>query len=838
MSQLEFNATSEDTRTTLFADIVLPVPIPKMFTYRVPYDLNEAVEIGSRVIVQFGSRKILTGVIGRIHETPPAKYEAKYILELLDTTPIMQQLQINLMEWIASYYMCTIGEVLNVAMPSGLKLSSESRVQLHPHFDYYASDVSFNEAEAILIEALLKNDSLTYSEVSDLLKVKTVYSLIKTLVAKEAVIIFEEVKEKYKPRKEKRIRLSPDLAKNQEQLETVFESISGKEKQEEVLLYYLQHIPVYNTPELNQKGLIKSQFTEVGLSPSSIKTLIKNGVLEEFEIIVSRFENYTESLKEITLSKEQEVAKEAIHQAFNSHNTVLLHGITGSGKTEIYIKLIEEALESGNQALYLLPEIALTTQIVVRLKKVFGDKMGVYHSKFSDNERVEVWKGVLSGRYQFVVGVRSSVFLPFDNLGLIIVDEEHESSYKQYDPAPRYNAKDVAQVIAKQQYAKVLLGSATPAIETYYLAQQGKFGLVQLDKRYGSGALPRFEIADMTRERAKKTLKGEFSSVLIDAIEKALDKEEQVIIFQNRRGYSPYISCEQCGWIPKCTNCAVSLTYHQYKSEIRCHYCGYKEPMAASCEACGSTALKTMGFGTEKLEEELSLLFPQAKIQRMDLDTTRRKHSYETIINDFETGNIDILVGTQMVSKGLDFDNVNLVGIVDIDRMLHFPDFRSFERTFYLSTQVSGRAGRRDKKGEVVIQSRNIKQPVLSHIINYAYDVFFQNEIADRETHAYPPFTRLIKVTIKNKDPKLAQTTAFKLGNLLKESLGQSRVLGPEEPVISKIRNEYLREIWIKLERNKIDLTKAKKLIESLALEITTEKALKSSKIVFDVDPY
>jgi len=838
MSQLEFNAGSESTRTTYFADVVLPVPIPKMFTYRIPQELNNSLELGSRVIVQFGSRKILTGIIGRIHETPPEKYEAKYILELLDIEPVMHEEQIKLMQWIADYYMCTIGEVLNVALPSGLKLSSESRVQLHPHFDYYESEITFSDQETILLEALEKNESLTYSEVSKLLNLKTVYSLIKSLVMKEAVIIFEEVKEKYKPRKEKRIRLANELAQDKSQLETVFEGIANKPKQEEVLLHYLQNVPVYNSPELNNKGLAKSSFTELGLSTSSIKTLIKNGILEEFEIIISRFTDYNHSLKEITLSEIQEAAKEQIHAQFAKKDTVLLHGITGSGKTEIYINLIKEALESGNQVLYLLPEIALTTQIVVRLQKVFGDKMGVYHSKFSDNERVEVWKGVLSGRYQFVIGVRSSIFLPFDNLGLIIVDEEHESSYKQYDPAPRYNAKDVAQVIAKQQHAKVLLGSATPSIESYHLAQEGKYGLVTLTERYGEGQLPKFEIADITRERAKKTLKGEFSSVLIEAIENTLNNGEQVIIFQNRRGYSPYITCEQCGEIPKCTNCAVSLTYHQYKSEIKCHYCGYKEPMPSSCEACGSTALKTMGFGTEKLEEDLSLIFPQAKIQRMDLDTTRRKHSYENIISDFESGHIDILVGTQMVSKGLDFDKVNLVGIVDIDRMLHFPDFRSFERTFYLSTQVSGRAGRRDKRGLVVIQTRNTKQPILEDITQNRYEAFFNKEIADRNEHRYPPFTRLIKVVIKHKDPRIAQTAAYKLGNLLVEQLGKSRVLGPEEPVISKIRNEYLREIWIKLERSKINLTKAKSVISDLALEVSNYKDLKGSRIVFDVDPY
>ncbi|ELR73146.1 Helicase PriA essential for oriC/DnaA-independent DNA replication [Fulvivirga imtechensis AK7] len=818
-------------------DVMLPVPIPKMFTYRVPYELNEIVQVGCRVIVQFGSRKILTGVIGRIHEIPPEKYEAKTILELLDEEPVIHKLQITLFQWMADYYMCTLGEVLNIALPSGLKLSSESRIQLHPHFDYYGSSLEFSDKETLLLETLLKNDSLSYSEISKLLHQKTIYTIIKSLVYKEAVIIFEEVKEKYKPKKETRVRIAPHLLIDH-QLEALFDLLASKPKQEAILLHYLQHVPVFNQPELNRQGLAKNTFGNGGLSESSLKTLVKNGVFEEFEIIISRFGSYDQQLTDITLTAEQEKAKANILESFKTKDTTLLHGITGSGKTEIYISLIQDALEGGSQVLYLLPEIALTTQIVTRLRKVFGDQMGVYHSRFSDNERVEVWKGVLNGKYQFVVGVRSSIFLPFDNLGLIIVDEEHESSYKQYDPAPRYSARDVAIVIAAHHHAKVLLGSATPSMESQYQARQGKYGLVKLTSRYGMAVLPEFAVADMIRERNKKLSKGEFSSLLIEAINEALDNKEQVIIFQNRRGYSPYITCHECGWIPKCTNCAVSLTYHQYRAELRCHYCGYKEPMPTTCEACGSTHLKTIGFGTEKLEEEIALLFPQAKVQRMDLDTTRRKNSYDTIIKDFEQGHIDILVGTQMVSKGLDFDNVSLVGIFDIDRMLHFPDFRSFERTFQLSTQVSGRAGRRGKKGKVVIQTRNTSQRILHQIISNGYQDFYETEINERKAHLYPPFTRIIGVTIKNKDPKTAKITAMKMGNLVREKIGTNRVLGPEEPIISKIRNEYLMELVVKLERSQINLGKVKSLLYESMLEVLQEKELRSSKIIFDVDPY
>ena len=816
--------------------MILPVPIPKMFTYRVPFQWNDEIQVGCRVIVQFGAKKVLTGVVGQLHEQPPTKYEAKSILDLLDVTPVVFPVQVKLFQWIAGYYMCTLGEVLNVALPSGLKLSSESKIQLHPGFDLYTSDYPFSDKELLVLESLEKNETLSYSDVGKIVMQKTIYNLLKSLVAKEAILIFEEVRERYKPKKETRIRIHPTLMEND--LQVVFDRLGSKQKQEEILLFYLQNVAVHQDATLNEDGLAKKEIIDQGLSASSLKTLIKNGIFEPFEVTISRFKETQVPLQQVALTSIQAQVKSKIVDKFSRHDTTLLHGVTGSGKTEVYIKLVEEALGGGSQVLYLLPEIALTTQIVLRLKKVFGDKMGVYHSKFSDNERVEVWKGVLTGRYSFVVGVRSAVFLPFDNLGLIIVDEEHESSYKQYDPAPRYNARDVSLVMAHYQHAKVLLGSATPSVESYYLASTGKYGLVELHERYGKAQLPSFIVADMIAERKRKLLKGEFSAELVNAISGALERDEQVIIFQNRRGYSPYISCQDCGWIPKCQNCAVSLTYHQYRQEMVCHYCGYKEPLPRECEACGSTDLKTMGFGTEKLEEELQLLFPTARVQRMDLDTTRSKYSYETIIGDFEKGDIDILVGTQMVSKGLDFDNVSLVGIFDIDRMLHFPDFRSFERTFQLATQVSGRAGRRDKEGKVIIQAKNTGITVLNQIVNHNYMGFYQNEIQERQNHKYPPFTRLIHIVVKNKDKGISKNTAIKLGNLLREQLGASRILGPEEPIISKIRNEYLMDLTIKLERSGIDLDKVKQVVHSTVLEITTDKTLKSSKVIFNVDPY
>ncbi|MEM6524601.1 MAG: primosomal protein N' [Bacteroidota bacterium] len=834
MSQLEFNTENTTNRETLFADVILPVPIPRMFTYRVPFELNELVKIGCRVIVQFGRRKILTGIIGHLHNRPPEKYEAKYLLEQLDEDAVMPVITIRLLQWISEYYMCTLGEVLNVGLPAGLKLNSESKIQMNPDFDWEGSEYDFSEKEQFILAALKGGSTLSYSEAGKVIQQKSIYKTLKSLVAKSAILIFEEVKDKYKPKKEPRIRISNRYLDN---IQELFETLSSKPKQEAILLYYLQQVSVFEHKKLNEGGILKSQFKSEGLSESSLNTLVKKGILEKFEVVVSRFETTESDKRSITLSQKQQQIKHTILSAFKKNDTVLFHGVTGSGKTEVYVELIEDALEGGSQVLYLLPEIALTTQIVARLKKVFGNQLGVYHSKFSDNERVEVWRGILDGSFQVVIGVRSSIFLPFDNLGLIIIDEEHESSYKQYDPAPRYNARDAGLVLAHMHHAKVLMGSATPSVESYYNALQGKYQLVELSERYGNGKLPDFHIADMIKARKKKQLKGEFSLDLVEAIGSALANHEQVILFQNRRGYSPYISCDNCGWIPQCENCAVSLTYHQYKNELVCHYCGYKEPPPRDCEACGSTDLRTMGFGTEKLEEELQLLFPKASVQRMDLDTTRNKYSYETIIGDFEKGDIDILVGTQMISKGLDFDNVSLVGIFDLDRMLHFPDFRSFERTFQLTTQVSGRAGRKDTKGKVIIQVRNTESELLKQITSHDYHGFYQSEIFERKAHLYPPFTRLINVTIKNKDKNLSQLTAQKISNLLRDQLGGKRVLGPEEPIISKIRKEYLMNLTIKIERKGVDIGKVKSIIQNSCLEVLNDKQLKSSKIIFNVDP-
>jgi len=822
--------------STKFVELLLPVPIPKLFTYRVPHALQDHVQVGQRAIVQFGDRKILTGVIATVHQLPPKDYEAKYVLELLDDFPVVIDQQFRLFYWIAEYYLCTLGEVLNASLPSGLKLSSESMVQLNPSFNYDESTLEFSEKETILLKRL-QSESLDYSAISKLLGVKNLFSILKSLVRKEAILLYEEVKEKYRPKTEKKIRLtSPNT--NAKKLEELFKTLASKPKQEAILLRYLQEVPVLNDTSANILGISKKKLLTEDISESSLVTLIKHNILEEFEVVVSRFDT-TEKETGISsqLTPEQLHAQREIIESFVTHPVTLLQGITGSGKTEIYISLIKQALEGGSQVLYLLPEIALTTQIVHRLKKVFGSSMGVYHSKFSDNERVEVWNGVLHGKFRFVVGVRSSIFLPFDNLGLIIVDEEHDPSYKQQEPAPRYHARDVAIMMGQMHHAKVLLGSATPSLETYYQAQQSKYGFVRLNTRFGEAQLPAVQLADMGQERKQKTIKGEFSGMLLKKIDEALSRKEQVIIFQNRRGYSPMVNCEDCGWVPTCVNCAVSLTYHQFRSALVCHYCGYKEALPTQCPVCTSTRLKTVGYGTEKLEEELTLHFPNAIVQRMDLDTTRSKAGYENIIEQFERGETNILVGTQMVTKGLDFDHVSLVGIFNADRMIHFPDFRSYERAYQLITQVSGRAGRKSKPGTVVIQTSSPDHPLLITILKTNIEEFYQSQIKDRQQHDYPPFTRLIEITVKHTDKKLCRTSADLLTRLLQTHLQGVRILGPAEPMISKIRNQYLMNILIKIPRGKSDLGAIKAAIQNTILQLTKEKEYRSLRVVVDVDP-
>jgi primosomal protein N' (replication factor Y) len=839
-SQQPANTTRPDNLEasggTLFCEVMLPIPLAQYFTYRVPRDLQDEIEKGQRVIVPFGDRKILTGIVMSLHTMPPKAYEAKYVLEVLDPFPVVSDQQLRLFQWMASYYLCTQGEVMNAALPSGLKLSSESIVQLYPNFDLEQTDQPFSEKELLLLTHL-HNAPMSYSAISELLGIKNIYSIIKSLVAKEAIILFEQIKEKYKPKTERRVRLVKEFT-DSETLESLFESLATKPKQEAVLLKYLQLVPVMHDRSANRHGVARKDLLGEGVSASSLATLIRNGVFEDFNVTISRVGGETEAeTPHVQLSAEQKQAHAGILEAFAQQPVTLLRGITGSGKTEIYVNLIRQALDGGSQVLYMLPEIALTTQIVRRLQKIFGGAMGVYHSRFSDAERVEVWKGIQSGTFRFIVGVRSSVLLPFDNLGLIIVDEEHDPSYKQQDPAPRYHARDAAVMLGQIHHAKVLLGSATPSMESHFLAQHGKYAFVKLDKRFGEARLPEVLIADMTKERKAKTVKGEFSMLMLNSIAQTLDRGEQVIIFQNRRGYSPMMMCDVCHWVPKCINCSVSLTYHSYRNALVCHYCGYRETTPTACPTCSSTRLKTVGYGTEKLEEELKVYFPEAHIQRMDLDTTRTKKSHETILEDFEQGNTHILVGTQMVTKGLDFDKVGMVGIFNADRMMHFPDFRSHERAFQLITQVSGRAGRRDVPGRVVIQTSHPDHPLLQMVLRHDVDGFYNYEISERAKSHFPPFTRLVEIIVKHSDRKVCHACAGHLFDLFRQHLSDVRIMGPAEPIIARIRNQYLMTILVKIPRGYAGLQDVKLRIQDCVATILKEKEYRNARVVLDVDP-
>ncbi|QDH79583.1 primosomal protein N' [Echinicola soli] len=828
----------ETTDPSTFADVILPVPIPRMFTYRVPRSMEKSIGIGHRVIVQFGRKKVLTGVIGKVHQKPPKDYQTKAILEVLDDQPVVNPLQIKFWFWMAEYYCCQIGEVMNAALPSGLKLSSESKVQLNPKFDPETSEFPIDDREQIILDALEKNAELTYEDCGKLLGIKSSYLIIKSLVIKEAVLVYEQVKEKYVPKVENRIKLKAPYATSKKALEALFEKLSKSTKQEEILLKYLQEVPVFHSPEKNEKGLEKKVITDAGLSPSSLKTLIKKEILEEFKVIVSRFDDLPTDDREIHLADFQQEGLSSIKEQFGQKQTVLLHGITGSGKTEIYIHLIREVLDSGSQVLLLLPEIALTTQIVGRLQKVFGSEMGIYHSKHSDNERVEVWQGVLSGRFSFVVGVRSAIFLPFDSLGMIIIDEEHEPSYKQFDPAPRFQARDAAIMLSWLHQSKTLLGSATPSYESFYNARTQKYGYVHLNKRFGEAQLPEFHIADILVDKKKNLLKLDFTRIMREKIQEALDRQEQILIFQNRRGYAPYMSCEECGWIPDCEHCDVNLTYHQYSEEMRCHYCGFKEKVPRACPACGSHKLTTVGIGTERLEESLSLLFPEARIGRMDLDTTRSKYAYQRIFDEFSSGNLDILVGTQMITKGLDFDRVTVVGIVDADRILYFPDFRSGERAFQQITQVAGRAGRRNRRGNVIVQTRRPDNVVFEKVIQGNYPEFYLTEMAERKRFFYPPFVKNIKITARHKESKIAEKASRHLTNLLKEIAIKKIILGPERALIGKIKNQYLFDIYVKLDKAGNTPAIFKHEMGKIIFDLNTQKEFKSVRFVVDVDPY
>ncbi len=823
-------------RVTLFVDVILPLALPGTFTYRVPYELNDFVKIGQRVIVQFGKRRNYTALIYKIHKDAPVKYEAKYILTVLDEDAIINEFQLKHWEWIVSYYLCHLGEVMNASLPSAFKLSSETTIQLHPDFSKDYSEL--NEKEYLIAEALEIKNILTISEVSKILDLKKVFPVIKGLIEKKVILVEEEIQQRYKPRTEAYIKLR-EVYRNEESLKELFDKLEKKApKQLEVLMNYINlsnHFAKIPIP-LTRKVILN----KVDKAASAVNQLIKKNVFELYYKEVSRLIKDKELSPngQFEFNEFQEKAFQDIKTQFEQKDVVLLHGITSSGKTEIYIKLIQETLAKGKQVLYLLPEIALTTQIINRLRKYFGNKVGVYHSRYSDNERVEIWNSLLKdskNQFNIVIGARSAMFLPFSNLGLVIVDEEHDTSYKQNEPAPRYNARDAGIFLAHLHGAKTLLGSATPSYESYYNATSQKYGFVELMQRFGGFQLPEICVVDMKEETQKGLIKSHFTSVLLQHIATALKNNEQVILFQNRRGFSSWLECTTCNWIPMCKHCDVSLTYHKSTSQLTCHYCGYATKVPTQCPVCSSTNILTRGFGTEKIEDELPLFFPNARIARMDIDTTKKKNAYYQIINSFEEREIDILVGTQMVSKGLDFENVSIVGVLNADNMLSFPDFRAFERSFQLMSQVGGRAGRKNKQGKVIIQTFNPNHPVFKYVISNDFVNFYYDQLQERNKFNYPPIYRLVELTIKHKNIDLLNKAAKEIAELLRKSFGK-RVLGPEYPMVSKIRNEYLKNILIKLEKD-TSLQKAKEILISNLSIFKTHTEYKSLIISIDVDP-
>ncbi|GHV35204.1 primosomal protein N' [Bacteroidia bacterium] len=820
-------------RCTFFADVLLPLPLPQLFTYRVPFGMEGEIAVGKRVAVPFAHHHNYAGLIWKVHQKVPDVHIAKYIQSVLDDFPIINDSQIQLWNFISSYYMCSLGDVMNAALPSAFKLQSESSIVLNPDF---TGDVSnLNEKEVLVAEALQHQHELKIKDITNITGISKTLNIIKNLYDKQVIYVKEELVEKYKPRKDIYLKLNDIIAESEEKQQEIFNQLEKRAfKQMEVLLQF------YSLKNLNKTDLVAKNevLNAVCKGNTALAELIKKEILIEIEVDTDRIggKDAQKNIDELELSDKQNRALEEIKA--KNQDVVLLHGVTGSGKTEIYCKLISETLRQGKQVLYLLPEIALTNQIIRRLQYFFGKKVGIYHSKFNEQERVEIWKRVMAvgeNRYDIILGARSAIMLPFDNLGLIIVDEEHDSSFKQFDPAPRYNARDAAIMLAHIHNAKALLGSATPSLESYYNAQQGKYGLVENFSRYGKAVLPEIIVADLRKEQRNKTMHQNFSSVLLEEIRKALENKEQVILFQNKRGFSQRLECSACGYVPECDNCDVTLIYHKFSNQLKCHYCGLSVAPPNICPKCGNTHLEMKGFGTEKIEDDLKIFFPNVEIKRMDYDSTRSKYAYQDLISDFEQRKIDILVGTQMVTKGLDFDNVSVVGIMNADNLLAYPDFRAFERGFQLMSQVAGRAGRKEKRGKVIIQTFNGEHPIIKNVIGNDFSAMFNTQMKDRADFHYPPLYRLIKISIKHKDFEKTEFAMKIFADMLKEKFGTS-ILGPNIPLIGKINNYYIKEVILKLDKSE-SIVKAKRIINEILTKFSSISANKALRIVIDVDP-
>jgi primosomal protein N' (replication factor Y) len=828
---------------SLFADVILPLPLPGAFTYRIPPEFSDKLKAGCRVVVQFGNRKLYTALVRGIHEQPNDSRSFKDILSVLDAEPLIRDWQYHYWDWMAAYYMCSTGEVMNAALPSAFKLASETKVAINP--GYIIDSIPLNEKEFSLVESLYNGEkSIEISRISRIIDQQKIIPVVKTLIEKGVVILEEKVREKYHPKKEAFIKLGSSYAEDESALRELFNHLERTaKKQLELLMTFIQISRLGSVPEteVKKEELLKKS----GCTAATLDTLLKKGVFtaEEKLAVRGNLRIPEISTDTITLTEQQERAITEIRDAWTVKDVVLLHGVTSSGKTEIYIKLINEVLSQGKQVLYLLPEIALTTQIINRLKKFFGNRIGVYHSRFNEGERAEVWKTASAisdpaGKIQtcdIILGARSAVFLPFRNLGLVIVDEEHDSSFKQMDTSPRYHGRDAALFLSHLHGAKALLGSATPALESYYNAKQGKYALVGLHERYGDMELPLIQIVNIKDELRRGRMKTYFSTTLLEQLTETLANHEQAILFQNRRGFSLRLECEACHWMPSCKNCDVTLVYHKKNNHLRCHYCGYTTSIPAKCPECQNPGLRMKGFGTERVEEELSILLPEARISRMDLDTTRSKHSHQNIISGFEEQKIDILVGTQMVTKGLHFDHVSTVSILNADNMLSFPDFRSAERSFQLMAQVSGRSGRKKKRGKVIIQTYNPQHPIIRSVVNNDYTGMYNNQISERRKFNYPPFFRLILLKVKHRDQDMVNKAASALTSRLRKIFG-NRVLGPEYPPVARIMNQYLKHILIKVEVES-SVISAKTKLTLILEEFYQKKEFHPVKVLIDVDP-
>ncbi|WP_068595226.1 replication restart helicase PriA [Vaginella massiliensis] len=812
-----------------FAEIILPLALDGTFTYHLTAEDLRKIKIGQRVSVPFGTQKLYTGIVHSIHQHRPELYKTKGIHSFLDDEPLVTQKQIELWEWMAKYYICPLGDVFRNAFPSALKLESATYVRLiDANFDHLEE---LSESEYLVFRALQNKSILSVDEVAQVAEAKSTIGILKSLWEKGIIRLDEKLYEKYTPKIENYVRIHPQLKNNDSAFIQALDGLKNAPKQRETILKLITLETQF------QKPIKVSELVKQGSTNAVIKSLSEKQIVEIYQLQTSRVEETQaarNAIAELTLAQRQALSQ--INASFQQEEVCLLHGVTSSGKTEIYLHLIDEAIRKGHKVLYLLPEISITTQIVHRIRKHYGERVGVFHAKFNQNEKVELWQKTLRGDYDIIIGARSAIFLPFDNLGLVVVDEEHESTYKQSDVKPYFNGRDMAIVLAKMFDAKVILGSATPALESYYHARSGRYGYVELTERFGRVPLPAINLVDLRKAIKEKEITNDISHVLRDAIQEELSRKKQVIIFQNRRGYAPVVECESCGHTPECPNCDVSLTYYKLQHLLKCNYCGHAQSKPLRCPACGSNSLVTKGIGTEQIQNQLEELFPDAKIKRMDVDAMRGKFAYEKLIEEFEQKEVDILVGTQMMTKGLDFGEVTLVGVIRADSLLNFPDFRAHEKAFQLLTQVAGRAGRREERGKVLIQSFQPDHQVLQNVTTYNYHQTMKDILYERQAFHYPPFVRVIQFRFKHKNPDRVQKTAEQFINLLRPHFANHLLLGPEAPAIARINNLYLMQAMLKIQPNQ-SLTKVKALILQQLEKLHTVAAYRSVRLEIDVDP-